>query len=148
LRAPGSLQLEYSLRPYRRTRTTAEPASERGDARIAEIEHRSGGEQRANPARAVDEDIPLPTDHPLDAELEIRPGDQDRVGEMALGGLVRFTHIQEHRGIGGPEPCREGLGKDLRHDSAGLLEELTERGHRPSSAYNRPCRGGQEAREE
>ena len=60
---------------------------------------------------------------------------------------VSRTSISYGRLVGA-EPLLQGLAEDFRDHGADLLEELTERGHRAPTAYNRPGRSGQEAQGE
>jgi len=124
----------------------AEPSGQGRDPGVPEVEERPRCEHRSDSACAVHDDLAVLPDQSLDAELEVPPRQKQGTGEMALGRLVRLADVEQHGGTLGPEACSEGLGCDLADDGTGLLEKLTERGHRVPTAYNRPGRGGQEAR--
>ena len=114
-----------------------EPADERLDVGVAEVAHGLGGEGRADPTGAVDDDrARLVGELALHLELEVAPGQVDGAGDGALLVLVGLPDVEEGDATGLQEGLRVGL-LHLADGRLGLVQKISGCGHCSTSVAAR-----------
>ena len=104
-----------------------EPADQETTSLVAEVGERLGGEHRAHPGRAVDDDgRRLVGDPALDLELEPAAGHVDGAGDRPLLVLVGLADVEQDDLA---EARLDVVGLDLPDDRPGLVDQLSGAGH-------------------